>query len=86
MDNRAAISIGLSRLILGLVVGAFVSWIVSLAATPILDRASNATTNGSANQATTWLQDGVGYLPVAFILISAMGIVVLAIFRREVLR
>lgn len=86
MDNRAAISIGISRLILGLVVGAFVSWIVSLAAMPILDRASTATNNSSANQATTWLQDGVQWLPVGFLLISAMGIVVLAIFRREVLR
>jgi hypothetical protein len=85
MDNRAGVSIGISQFILTLVVGAFVFWIVSLITDPILSRASNSTTNASANQATTWLSDGIGYIPVAVLLLSALGLVLLAIYRREIL-
>jgi len=85
MDNRAGVSIGISQFLLTLVVGAFVFWIVSMITDPILSRASNSTTNASANQATGWLSDGIGYIPVAVILLSALGLVLLAIYRREIL-
>lgn len=85
MDNRAGISIGISRLFLSLIAGAFGTWIVILTTDPILSRASSTTNNSTANQATTWISDGIDWLPVAFLLIAAMGMVVLAIYRREVL-
>jgi len=85
MDNRAQ-SIGISRFILSLVVGAFVTWIVWLVTDPILSYAGNTTSNSQANQATTWFQDLTGYLPIAFLLIGFFGVIVLAIFQREVLR
>lgn len=86
MDNRAGVSIGLSRFFLGLIVAAPVTWIVWLVTEPIYARSKNATTNSSANQATTWLSNGSEWLPIGFLLISAMGLLVLAIYRREVLR
>jgi hypothetical protein len=83
MDTRAQ-SIGISRFILSLVVGAFVYWIVSLITDPLTSRAANTTQNATANQATSWLSTGVQYLPLAFALISMMGLIVYAVFIREV--
>ena len=83
MDNRAQ-SIGIARYILALTVGAVLIWIVNLVSSPILAGATNSTNNAQANQATTWFSELVGFLPVAFVLISTTGIIVYAVFIREV--
>jgi hypothetical protein len=85
MDTRAQ-SVGISRFLLSLVVGAFVVWIVQDISSPILGGAANATSNPQANQATVWFQDAVVWLPLGFLLIAFFGLLVLAIFQREVLR
>lgn len=84
MDNRAQ-SIGIARFVLALVVGAVVYWIVDLTTDPILDGASNATTNNSANQATTWLSEWFGWMPIFLIVVSVMGLIVYSVFIRETL-
>jgi len=83
MDTRAQ-SIGIARFILSLIVGAVMYWIVSLVTSPVLARARTSTNNATANQATTWFETGVNYLPLAFALISMMGLIVYSIFVREV--
>jgi len=85
MDTRAQ-SIGFSRYLLALVVGAFVVWIVQDISEPILDGAYNTTNSPKANQATGWLVDGVDYLPLWFLLVSFFGLLVGTIYAREVLR
>lgn len=84
MDNRAQISLGISRVFLALIVGAVMVWIVQLSTEKILSGATTATSHTGANQATTWFQQGIEYLPLAFLLISFFGIIVLAVFRRGV--
>jgi len=84
MDTRAQ-SIGISRFFLALIVGAIVTWLVWLVTDPILSRASSTTNNSTANQATQWITSGTEWLPVAFLLISVFGLLVYAIFSREVL-
>jgi hypothetical protein len=84
MHNRA--QIGLVRFFLSLGVGAIVVWIVTEIGSPILSGAENATTNGTANQATGWFQTGADYLPVIFLFIAFFGVIALAVFQREVLR
>lgn len=85
MDNRA-MSVGLARFILSLVMGAPILWITFQITDPILSRASNSTSNPDANQATDWFGAGIGWLPIAFLLIAFFGVIVLAIFQRELLR
>jgi len=85
MDNRAQ-SIGLARFLLSLIVAAPLTWILWQVSDRILPEAKNATSNGTANQATVWIQDGVQWFPVALLLISFFGVIVLAIYQRELLR
>lgn len=81
MDNRAQ-SIGIIHFFVSLGVGAIVLWIVQKIGSPILSGAETATTNGTANQATNWLQTGVDYLPMIFLFIAFFGITALAVFQR----
>jgi len=83
MDTRAQ-SIGIARFILSLVVGAVMYWIVSLVTDPLTTRAMSTSSNATANQATTWFQTGISYLPLIFALISMMGLIVYSVFVREV--
>jgi len=83
MDTRAQ-SMGIARFLLGILVAAPVIWIVNDVTDPILDGAANATSNTQANTATTWMQDWIAWFPVLFLLISAFGLVVYAVFVREV--
>lgn len=85
MDTRAQGAIGIARLFLALIVGAIVFWIVSLVSDPLLNGSRNATTNQTANTATDWLGMGVDYIPVIMLLISFFGVIVGAIYVREVL-
>ena len=82
MDDRAQ-SIGIARFFLGLIVGAVCIWLMNLITTPLLNRAANQTNNATANTATTWLSDWIGWLPIGILLISFMGLIVYAIFVRE---
>lgn len=84
MDDRAQ-SIGISRLFLGLVVGAICYFIAEQITTPVLDRAGNATTNATANQATEWFRAGVDLFPVIIAILAFLSVVVLAVIQREVL-
>jgi len=85
MDTRAQ-SVGLARFILSLIVGAPVIWIVWQITDPILTGASNATNSTQANEATTWLNQGIDWLPILFLLIAFFGVIVLSIYQRELLR
>lgn len=82
MDTRAQ-SIGIIHFFVSLGVGAIVFWIVSEIGSPILSGAESATTNGTANQATGWLQTGLDYLPMIFLFIAFFGITALAVFQRR---
>jgi ABC-type antimicrobial peptide transport system permease subunit len=84
MDNRAQ-PMTISRFFLGLLVGAIVTWGVYLVTEPLLTRARETTSNASANQATTWLQTGTQWFPIFVLIVSFFGIVVGAIYAREVL-
>lgn len=83
-DTRAQ-SIGIARYFLTLLVGAPVVWIVWEVTGRILPGAKTATSDAQANQATTWIQQGIDYLPIWILLLSFFGLLVLAIYQREVL-
>lgn len=84
MDNRAQ-SVGLARFMLSLIAAAPITWIVWQTTGRILPGAKNATSNSSANQATTWLQQGIDYLPIWFLLVAFFGLIILSIYQRELL-
>lgn len=83
MNDRAQ-SIGIAQFILTLVVGAFVIYLVTAVGDAVLPGAQNATTNATANQATTWLQSVPDMLPIIILVIGFFSLIVLAIFRREI--
>lgn len=85
MDNRAQ-SVGLARFILSIIVGAPVVWIVWKVTDPILTGARGATNSSQANEATTWIGQGIDWLPILFLLIAFFGVIVLSIYQRELLR
>lgn len=83
MDNRA-LSIGIGRFILSLIAGVPVIWIVWKVTDPILEGSKQATNNATANQATDWFSQGINWMPIGFLLVAFFGIIVLAVYRREV--
>jgi len=85
MDNRAQ-SIGIARYFLSFGVAAVVYWITDLVTSPMLRQSRNVTNNATANQATQWFSESVSAMPLAFALISFLGIIALSVFQREVLR
>ena len=85
MDNRAQ-AIGIFRMFLGLIVGAVVTWLVSLVADPILTKAGESGTDATSAQGTAWLQTGMDYLPILFLMIAFFGLIAYSVFRREVVR
>lgn len=85
MDERAQ-SIGILRMFLALAVGAIVVWLVRLAGDPILDTAGDHGTDATSSQGTAWLQTGVDYLPILFLLICFFGLIAYSVYRREVVR
>jgi len=84
-DTRAQ-SVGLARFILSLIAGAPVIWIVWEVTSKILPGAKASTDHEKANQATTWIQQGIDYMPLWFLLTAFFGVIVLAIYQRELLR
>lgn len=85
MDNRAQ-AIGISQLFLGLGVGAVVFWIVSEVASPMFDIAKEQGSGEVATNGTTWLQQGVNFLPIVFLMISFFGLIAYSVYTRGVLR
>jgi hypothetical protein len=85
MNNRAQ-SIGIARYFLSFIVAAIVYWIADLTTDPILSQSYNVTNNATANQATQWFDAAVTNMPLAFALISFLGMIALSVFYREALR
>lgn len=85
MDERAQ-SIGISRYFLGIVVGAVLFWILSFVALRLLDRSATSTNAEYANQGTEWIRQAVLYWPYFVLLVSFFGLIVFAIYVREVRR
>jgi Na+-driven multidrug efflux pump len=83
MNDRAQ-SIGIIAFFLSLIVGAILIFIVNTVTEPVLSRSSNATTNATLSQGTQYLQTGVDVLPLAFLLIGFFGLLVIAIYQREI--
>lgn len=83
MDDRAQ-AIGIARFFLALAVGAVLYYVVDRVTNPVLDQSANATGNATANQATGWLRDSIGLMPTLILVLGFLGIVVLAIYQREV--
>jgi len=81
-DTRGQ-AIGIVRLFAGLIVGAVIYWVVDLATDPVLSRAANASANGTSNQGTAYLQEGVDFLPLFFLILGFFGLIALAVFQRQ---
>ena len=77
-DNRAQ-SVGLARFILSLIAGAPVVWIVWEVTSKILPGAKESTDHAKANQATTWIQQYIDYLPMVLLLTAFFGVLILTI-------
>lgn len=85
MDDRAQ-SIGLARFFISLVIGAFIFFIVTTIREPLSKHATSMSNSQTATQGTGWLNTLIDYLPVVFLLIAFFGLLVLAIYQREVIR
>jgi len=81
-DNRAQ-SIGISRLFLALGVGFVMVMIVNQTTQPmfaLIGQPDAIATNG-----TSWLNELIANLPLAYALISLFGLVAYSVFRRQVI-
>ena len=86
MDDRAQ-AIGIARLVLALAVGAVVYWIVDLVTDPLFSHVDGKTEPGSVGATgTSYLMEGVAYLPIAFLGISFFGLIAYSVYQREVIR
>jgi len=85
MDDRAQ-AIGILRMFLALIVGAFVTMVVREVANPILDKAGTHGTDATSSQGTAWIQEGVNFLPILFLFIAFFGMIAYSVYRREVIR
>lgn len=85
-DDRAQ-AIGFSRFIMAVfVVGSILWFILDQVARPLATGAENSTTNATLNQGSAWLVDFIDLLPAIILVTGALGVIVLAIYQREVLR
>lgn len=82
-DDRG-ISIGIARFFLSLIVGAVMIFIVATVTDPILSRAETGSDGTAAAPGTGWLQQGIDFMPVLFVLVAGFGLVAYAVFRRQV--
>lgn len=86
MDDRGQ-AIGISHFFLALGVGAVVIWIVKEVTAPLFTHVNGRTETGeAAATGTQYLQEGVAYLPVAFVGISFFGLVAYSVYTREAVR
>lgn len=85
MMNTRGQAIGISRLLLGLVVGVVVVGVVRKVTNPLFEEASAQGSGEVATNGTTWLQQGVDFLPIIFLLVSFFGLVAYSVYTREVM-
>jgi len=67
-------------------VGAILYWIAESVTNPLIAQSRNVTNNATANQATEWFHQGIQAMPIAIALLTFIGIIMLSVFQREVLR
>ncbi len=84
-DDRAQ-AIGISQLFLGLLVGVVVVGIVGKVTEPLFEKANAAGSGEVASNGTTWLQQGVDFLPIVFLLIGFFGLIAYSVWSREAVR
>lgn len=85
MDNRAQ-AIGIARFFLGLMVGAIVIFIVGEVTAPLFEHTGEQSQDQVATQGTAWLQQGIDYLPIFFLLISFFGLISYSVYSRRAVR
>lgn len=79
-------TIGIVRFFLSLIAGSFIAWMVWEVTTPILERADAAEAGQMGNEATGWITSGVEFIAIIFLGIAVFGLLILAIYQREVIR
>lgn len=80
-------AIAITRLFLSLGVGAVMYWIIKEVTAPLFDHVGDSTTSGqAASEGTTYLQQGVDFLPIVFLMIAFFGLIAYSVYTREVLR
>jgi len=84
MDNRADAQ-GIARLFLGLGVAVVIIWVVNLVTDPMFDYIGRQSVDSTGSQGTVWLQQGIDFLPLFFLLISFFGLVAYSVFKRQVI-
>lgn len=83
MNDRAQ-AIGIARVFLYLGVGSvIIGLLFNEFGSKILADSQEAATNGTASQAVTWSQQAMNLWPIFLLLTAFMGVVVLAIYQRE---
>lgn len=86
-EEERAISIGIVRFFLSVFgIGSIMTFLVWEITAPILDRADTEGAGTAAAEGTTWLNQGLDYLPVIFLLVGGFGLVAYAVFQRQVVR
>jgi len=83
MDNRADAQ-GIARLFLGLGVAVVIIWVVNLVTDPMFDYLGRQPPDATGAQGTQWLQAGIDFLPLFFLLVSFFGLVAYSVFKRQV--
>lgn len=85
-DDRAQ-AIGFSRFLMAtFVIGSLMWFLMDQVGRPLAQGAKNSTGNATMNQGSNWLLDFVDLLPAVILVTGVLGVIVLAIYQREVLR
>jgi hypothetical protein len=81
--RERAQAIGILRLFLSLIFGAFIYWIVRIASNNLLPVARNASADQTSSQGTVWIEQGISFLPLFFLFLGFFGLIALAVFQRR---
>lgn len=83
MDDRAQ-SIGIARFFMTIGVGAVCLFLLTTVGDPMLNSSQNATNNATANMGTTYLSQAMDLAPFLIVLAALIGVVMLAVYQREI--